>query len=56
MNLPMSQKGYDYNQLDAISYDVHHAEVGLEWHPFPCFEFLTEYTYSDRRYDDFTEI
>ena len=42
------------HELDARSYDVHDAEVGLEWHPFPHFEFLAEYTYSDRRYEDFT--
>lgn len=42
------------HELDARSYDVHDAEIGLEWHPFPHFEFLAEYTYSDRRYEDFT--
>jgi len=41
------------HELDARSYTVKDAEIGIEWHPLPNFEFLVEYTFSDRRYEDF---
>ncbi|MDN3595577.1 porin [Zunongwangia endophytica] len=41
------------HELDARSYTVKETEVGIEWHPLPHFEFLAEYTISDRRYEDF---
>lgn len=41
------------HELDARSYRVKDAELGMEWHPLPHLEFLAEYTFSDRRYEDF---
>ena len=41
------------HELDARSYTVKDTEIGIEWHPLPHFEFLVEYTFSDRRYEDF---
>ncbi len=46
-------KGGKKHELDARSYTVKDAEIGIEWHPMPHFEFLAEYTFSDRRYEDF---
>ena len=40
------------HELDARSYAVHDTEVGVEWHPFKHFELVTEYTFSDRRFED----
>lgn len=40
------------HELDARSYTVKDTEIGIEWHPLPHFEFLVEYTFSDRRYED----
>ena len=41
------------HELDARSYTVKDAEVGIEWHPLKHFEFLAEYTFSNRRYEDY---
>ena len=41
------------HELDARSYTVMDTEIGIEWHPLPKFEILVEYTFSDRRYEDF---
>lgn len=40
------------HELDARSYTVKDTEIGLEWHPYPHFELLAEYTLSNRRYED----
>ncbi len=45
--------GEKKHELDARSYTVKDAEIGIEWHPLPHFEFLVEYAFSDRRYEDF---
>ncbi|WP_026955062.1 porin [Algoriphagus vanfongensis] len=41
------------HELDARSYTVKDTEIGIECHPLPHFEFLVEYTFLDRRYEDF---
>lgn len=41
------------HELDARSYTVKDAEIGVEWHPLKHFEFLAEYTFSNRRFEDF---
>lgn len=41
------------HELDARSYNVKEAEIGLEWLPFKNFELLAQYTFSNRTYEDF---
>ena len=50
-------KGQYYNggkkhELDARSYTVREAEIGLEWQPFKNLEIVAMYTMSDRTYQD----
>ena len=42
------------HELDARSYKVNELEVGMEWHPFKEFELVAMYTWSSRRYEDFS--
>lgn len=41
------------HELDARSYDVKEFEIGIEWQPFRNFEFVAQYTISERRFEDF---
>lgn len=41
------------HELDARSYEVNEAEIGLEWQPSKNFEFVAQYTFSRRRFEDF---
>lgn len=41
------------HELDARSYDVEEYEIGVEWQPFRNFEFVAQYTISERRFEDF---
>lgn len=47
-------KGGKKHELDARSYTVQEYEVGIEWQPVKQFELVAMYTYSDRRFEDFT--
>jgi hypothetical protein len=40
------------HELDARSYTVREAELGIEWQPGKNFEFVAMYTISDRRSED----
>jgi hypothetical protein len=42
------------HEKDARSYTVKELEIGLEWQPFKTFEIVAMYTFSDRRFEDFT--
>jgi hypothetical protein len=39
-------------ERDARSYNVNELEVGAEWQPFKNFEVVTQYTISERRFED----
>ncbi|WP_207496809.1 porin [Aridibaculum aurantiacum] len=41
------------HELDARSYDVNEYEIGVEWQPWKNFEFVAEYVFSERRFEDF---
>jgi len=41
------------HELDARSYVVREAEIGVEWQPYRAFELVVMYTFSDRRFEDF---
>ncbi|RYG64808.1 porin, partial [bacterium] len=41
------------HELDARSYRVREAEVGVEWQPTKNFELVAQYTISSRRFEDF---
>lgn len=41
------------HELDARSYRVKEAEIGLEWQPNKNLELVAMYTMSERRYEDF---
>jgi Phosphate-selective porin O and P len=45
-------EGGKKHELDARSYTVNDLEIGVEWQPYPNFEFVAMYTISDRRYED----
>lgn len=40
------------HELDARSYDVKEAEIGVEWQPIRNFELTCMYTISERRFED----
>ena len=42
------------HELDARSYNVEEFEIGIEWLPIRNFELVAMYTFSKRRYEDFT--
>lgn len=41
------------HELDARSYKVNEAEIGIEWQPFKTLEFVAMYTISNRRFEDY---
>lgn len=41
------------HELDARSYEMAEAEVGIEWQPVKQFELVAMYTISSRRFEDF---
>ncbi|RYY95163.1 MAG: porin [Chitinophagaceae bacterium] len=40
-------------ETDARSYTVRDLELGVEWQPLKNFEFVAEYVFSNRRFEDF---
>lgn len=42
------------HELDARSYLVRDFELGMEWQQSNSFEIVTQYSHSDRRYEDFS--
>ncbi len=46
-------EGGKKHELDARSYDVTEAEIGVEWQPSKNFELVAMYTISKRRFEDF---
>lgn len=42
------------HELDARSYNVEEFEIGIEWLPIRNFELVAMYTFSERRYEDFS--
>lgn len=47
-------QGGKKQELDARSYDMKELEIGLEWQPVKQFELVANYTFSNRRYEDFS--
>jgi hypothetical protein len=47
-----SYEGGKKHELDARSYSVREAEIGLEFLPYRNFEIVCMYTFSSRRYED----
>ncbi|MEX1193098.1 MAG: porin [Brumimicrobium sp.] len=45
-------QGGKKHELDARTYNVNELEVGIEWMPYPNFEIVAMYTFSERRYED----
>lgn len=45
-------EGGKKHELDARSHSVKDFEIGLEWQPVKYFEFVANYTYSKRRFED----
>ncbi len=45
-------KGGKKQELDARSYDVHELEIGIEWQINKALEIVTQYTISQRRFED----
>ncbi len=43
------------HEKDARSYEVSDFEIGFEWQPLKYFEFVANYTFSNRRYEDFSK-
>jgi phosphate-selective porin len=48
----MKYSGGKKHEVDARSYDVEDYEIGVEWTPNKNFELVTNYTISDRRFED----
>lgn len=46
-------QGGKKHEQDARSYHINELELGVEWLPFPNFEIVAMYTFSERRYEDF---
>ncbi|MEZ0483819.1 porin [Fibrella aquatica] len=46
-------KGGKKHELDARSYEVKEAEIGVEWQPVRQLEIVGMYTISERRFEDF---
>jgi hypothetical protein len=42
------------HEKDARSYEVNELEIGVEWQPYRQFELVAMYTFSERRFEDFT--
>jgi len=47
-------KGGKKHEQDARSYHMNEYEIGIEWLPYENFEFVAMYTFSNRRYEDFS--
>ncbi|MCC7297740.1 MAG: porin [Bacteroidia bacterium] len=47
-------EGGKKHELDARSYNVKELELGLEWQPWKTFELVVMYTFSERRFEDYT--
>lgn len=47
-------EGGKKHERDARSYKVNELELGLEWLPVPEFELVAMYTFSSRRFEDFS--
>ena len=45
-------QGGKKHEQDARSFNVNELELGIEWLPFPNFEIVAMYTFSERRYED----
>lgn len=45
-------QGGKKHEQDARSFNVNELELGIEWLPFPNFELVAMYTFSERRYED----
>ena len=43
------------HEKDARSYNVRELEVGMEWQPVKNFELVAMYTFSERRFEDFSK-
>lgn len=48
-------QGGKKHEQDARSFDVNELEIGIEWLPYPNFEIVAMYTFSERRYEDFQQ-
>ena len=48
-------QGGKKQELDARSYEVDEAEIGVEWQPSKNFELVAMYTISKRRFEDFAK-
>lgn len=46
-------KGGKKHEIDATSYKVNEQEIGIEWHFNRNIELVTQYTFSDRRFENF---
>lgn len=46
-------QGGKKHEKDARSYDVKEFEIGVEWQPMKNFELTANWTYSERRFEDF---
>jgi hypothetical protein len=43
------------HERDARSYSVRELEIGIEWQPVKNFELVAMYTFSERRFEDFSK-
>ena len=46
-------QGGKKHEQDARSFNVNELELGVEWLPYPNFEVVVMYTFSERRYEDY---
>ena len=47
-------EGGKKHEIDARSYNIREFEIGAEWQPGANFELVCMYTFSDRRFEDYT--
>lgn len=52
-NMQSSQNRLPLDRADPTNSAVKDFEIGVEWQPFKNFELVAEYTFSNRRYEDF---
>lgn len=48
-------QGGKKHEKDARSYDVKEFEIGVEWQPMKNFELTVNWTYAERRFEDFSK-
>lgn len=48
-------QGGKKHEKDARSYDVKEFEIGVEWQPIKNFELTANWTYAERRFEDFSK-